>query len=221
MDRQGIAFNLRSALAVFASAVLLIVFVLYVISNGVSAGSVNYSASGQNSYSPAPYTGGGSVSKVFYPADGSTITITDTGAVIKQSPGGNAYRQGWIDPTAINSIYSAADLNGRLMNGQANPYTKSSGQYNYPPANKYGSNVKQSYNQAYSNTSSSASAYSSSSATASASPAVKSANYTQASSAPTNNTLPNTGSGSVLAVGSLAAVFGTIGHFIYQRLRYR
>lgn len=32
-------------------------------------------------------------------------------------------------------------------------------------------------------------------------------------------TLPNTGSGSILGVGSLSAVLGTIGHFIYSRRR--
>ncbi len=38
--------------------------------------------------------------KIQYLADGSTQTITESGAVIKQSPGHSAYREGWVDPNA-------------------------------------------------------------------------------------------------------------------------
>lgn len=51
-----------------------------------------------------PYTGGAPVAKVLHPPDGSTVTITSTGAVIKQGRSGTAYREGWVDPKDIDNI---------------------------------------------------------------------------------------------------------------------
>lgn len=75
---------------------------------------------------PQPYTGGAPIQKVFYPADGSTVTVTSTGAIIKQGQNGNPYREGWIDPNTISSINSASDLIGKIKSGAVNPYTQKS-----------------------------------------------------------------------------------------------
>ncbi len=72
---------------------------------------------------PSPYQGGAPVEKVLHPDDGSTITITSTGAVIKQSPGGTPYREGWVDPNKISDIDSVSDLTGNIRSGNTNPFT--------------------------------------------------------------------------------------------------
>lgn len=204
-----------------------------------------------------PYGGGASISKVFYPADGSTMTITCTGAVIKQSPGGTPYRQGWVNPANIGNINSTSDLKGQIASGSSNPFGTSnscpssgnsqnqSGNNNNNQNNNMNNNVPTPSPQTP-NPSSTSSANATSNATANAtvnltgsgSPANETsqtsanpapANANTSSSAPAQNennsfsgkSLPNTGPGDVLAIGGLATVLGTIGHFIFQRLRYR
>jgi hypothetical protein len=171
----------------------------------------------------SPYTGGASVSKVFYPADGSTITVTCTGAVVKQSPGGTAYRQGWINPATVNDTSSFNDLRGHIMSGSVNPYgnsntscnnsshttmTQSSPQqpvtYTKTKTTKNVTNTNNNYyaqpanNQSYQPSQ----------------PAVQSYNTT-------STKIPNTGAGSVLALGGISTVLGTFGHLFYQRRRFR
>src|SRR5581483_3820409 len=85
--------------------------------------STTSSSTNSSTSAVAPYTGGANIIKVFYPADGSTITITCTGAVVKQSPGGNPYREGWINPANINNYHSASDLDGHIVSGTSSPYS--------------------------------------------------------------------------------------------------
>jgi hypothetical protein len=219
MYKKIIGINIRFVL-VAVVAVLLLAVVSYGTSGYGLAGSVAFSSGNQNYSPPAPYTGGGAVSKVFYPADGSTIAITSTGAVIKQSPGGNAYRQGWVDPNHIIYINSLDDLNGTLKSGDTNPYSTAKSQDFYPPAQTYSKDVIKPNSQAYTSAGSNASDYYSSNSSVSEPSAVKSASYTQPSNTSPNNFLPNTGAGNALAIGGLTAVLGTFGHLIYQRLRF-
>jgi hypothetical protein len=122
----------------FFAVALSIFFVLPLL----IAGLVGRSANAMNGNPPAPYTGGAPVAKVIYPADGSTITVTSTGAVIKQSPGGTPYRQGWVNPSQINNYNTVADMRGHIAYGSSNPYTASNnGPYTQPmPTNNCGNN---------------------------------------------------------------------------------
>jgi hypothetical protein len=199
-----------------------------------SYGSNTYQSSGcSQTNSPAPYTGGASIAKVLYPKDGSTVTITSTGAVIKQSPGGNPYREGWVDPGYINSINSSSDLSGMMSSGSVNPYTQSSQSQNccsnYSNNGNYPSHTY--YNSSYSDgnnaPSASATAYSSSTSdypskpVSYTSPSPTTVTNTAAYSykSPTPSTLPNTGAGNMLTLTGLTTVLGTTGHFIFQRYR--
>lgn len=192
-----------------ALAVLIVIPISLVILLNTRASAMNQA--------PA-YTGGASVSKVFSPAngttaDGSTITITCTGAVIKQSPGGSAYRQGWIDPATIGSMNSSSDLKGHITNAQSSsnvckkPSTTTSTTHKAPPPPQVKSS--QTTNRTSNNTTNNYYSQSQNSQTQAAQPSYSSAK------------IPNTGSGSVLALGGISAVLGTIGHLFYQRLRFR
>lgn len=217
-----------------------------------------------------PYNGGAPVSKVFYPNDGSTMTITCTGAVIKQSPGGNPYRQGWVNPDNARNINTVSDLRGQLASGSTNPFGSNN---NCPTSNQSSSQQPSSNNnQPSSNMPSTTSQTPSASATATAN-ATANANATLTGSSPTTSStstrytsqtpvapvaqnytppapastpaytssssrtytpaaaqnqnnypgksLPNTGPGNVLVFSGIATVLGTIGHFMYQRFRFR
>jgi hypothetical protein len=81
-----------------------------------NAGTTNL-APDPNPTPPPPYTGGAPVSSVTQnPTTGVTQTITATGAVIDQAPGGTPYRAGWVDPNNPNSP---------ILPGDTNPYTSS------------------------------------------------------------------------------------------------
>lgn len=175
---------------------------------------------------PAAYTGGAGVAKYFHLSDGSTVTITDTGAVIKQSPCHTAYREGWINTSGICDIQSAQDLNGHLSSGSSNPY----GSTNFTSCSN---NTQSSSVQQRTQTSTPAAAPQAT-ATANATanvnvnspPAVKAATttaavqptstvVTQPTSAP--KTLPNTGPGNILMLSGATSAVGTIGHWYYSR----
>lgn len=67
---------------------------------------------------PPPYTGGASPVRVEHLDDGSTRTITATGAVIKQGPDGRAYREGWVDPD------KGYDMSTLVPGKDGNPYNQ-------------------------------------------------------------------------------------------------
>lgn len=103
---------------IFLSGVVLLFIIAPLVLVGVISGSAGATSSNQsNSNPPDPYRGGAPVVKIFYPDDGSTVTITSTGAVIKQAKNGTPYRQGWVDPNTIGTLHSADDLNGRIQSG--------------------------------------------------------------------------------------------------------
>lgn len=186
---------------------------------------------------PAPYSGGASVAKVIYPADGSTVTITSTGAVIKQSPGGNPYREGWINPSDICDINVSSDLNGRLRAGSSNPYDTGTGSSSASSCtssqstNNSNQNTKQpaatvnntnTANASVVLAGSGHSAKSSQSSTGQTSSASSNTSKSgQSGSNSSAQSLPNTGPGDVFAIGGVSAVLGTLGHFFTKRLRYK
>ncbi len=199
----------------------------------LAAVGVNASAT---SASSLPYSGGTSIAMVLYPADGSTVTITTSGAVIKQSPNGSPYRMGWINPADIGSINSMADLNGRIISGSVNPYTvQNTAQMSVPTNSTNASTTASSEANVviYRSQPTSVPQYSSSTSTSppanyqtpSTSTTVQSsstvpnqsANMAAAYTNPTS--IPNTGPGNILAIGTLATIVSTVGHFFYQRLR--
>jgi hypothetical protein len=174
-----------------------------------------------------PYTGGAPMAKVFYPADGSTVTVTSTGAVIKQSPGHSAYREGWVSVCYFANINSATDLKGQLASGSSNPYST-----NCQPQQPNSPTTNKSATPQTSSTSSTASATANANVNVAApqTPAVLSSSTSAKPSATTNQNLqgssaaaalPNTGPGNVLAIGGIATILGTLSHFILQRFRFR
>lgn len=189
---------------------------------GIAAGealAMDGNTSGNCSNSTVqPYTGGAPVSKVFYPADGSTVTITKTGAVIKQSPCGTPYREGWVNPNNISGINVYSNI-PQLKPGAANPYVTTSK-----------TTTSQSQNNS-SSSSSKATASANATVNVSSTPVVAAASTTSAHQSGTSSaaasaaantaaTLPNTGPGNVLALGAITTAVGAIGHFLYKtRLR--
>lgn len=177
--------------------------------NGLSGSSAANNCSTGN-VRPSPYTGGAGIARVYYPADGSTVTVTTTGAVIKQSPCGTPYREGWVNPADICGLNSSDNLTGRLAGGSSNPYMNANGQnrtYDYSCGTGTSNN-------------SSSSATTTTTAVQSAATRNNTTSTNTNTSAGKTATLPNTGPGDVLAVGGISAFFGTIGHFLYSR-RFR
>lgn len=169
-----------------------------------------------------PYTGGAPMSKVFYPADGSTVTVTSTGAVIKQSPGHTPYREGWVNVCDFGSIDSESDLNGRLASGSSNPYSNNCQQKQSSSTTNASANTTAApniYNTANANVTLAGSGTTSTTTQNASGQTTKTSSTASVQSQ--GNTLPNTGSGSVVAIGGLATMLGTIGHFVFQRLRYK
>lgn len=200
-----------------ASLVLVGVFVLLTgISLGASAAAMNNTC--ENSY-PKPYTGGADVAKSFHLSDGSTVTITVTGAVIKQGRCDTPYREGWISPSDICDIHSAQDLNGRLSSGSSNP-NGSSGFTGCSTATK-SSSESQTPAKASTSASSTATANATATVNVTAAPAVKAATTTTAVTQPaaTVKTLPNTGPGNILMLSGATSAIGTLGHLYYSRRR--
>lgn len=180
------------------------------------AGISSVGATGSSSY-PAPYTGGAPIVKYFHLQDGSTVTITCTGAVIKQSPGHTAYREGWVNTSTIGNITTSDQLGDQMAAGSSNPY----GSQNV-------CNQSTSSNAAATTTQPSAPAINvTASATASSTttPATSTSStptqpVTTAAAAPVSGkALPNTGAGGVFAIGAVTTVLGTVGHLLYQRFR--
>ena len=167
-----------------------------------------------------PYNGGASVSKFFTEPDGSGVTITSTGAVIKQGPCGTPYREGWVNPNSISGINSSGQI-PKLQSGATNPFTASASTSNSRPSSSSSSSASSSANSSstVSVTSTPATVTSSTSSqqTATAAPTVAAAS----TSAKAATSLPNTGPGNILALGAVTAFLGTIGHFAFQRLRLR
>lgn len=186
-----------------------------------------------NSGFPAPYTGGADVAKFFHLSDGSTVTITVTGAVIKQGRCGNPYREGWINPSDICNIQSAQDLNGHLSSGSTNPngstgFTGCSNSSRASSSQRTPNTVtiinsnsqSQSQSQAQANAGTTASSSSSASnGTSSAQAQSQTPVQTVASSAV--KTLPNTGPGSILMFSGATSAIGTLGHLYYTRRQRR
>jgi hypothetical protein len=181
---------------------------------------------------PAPYTGGADIAKFFHLSDGSTVTITITGAVIKQGRCATPYREGWINVSDICSISSAQDLNGRLASGSSNPYgstsftdcssnTRSSSGQQTAGAVTIVNNNSQSQSQAQSSGSSTQTVASASTRTTSATASVQAATTTAAQPASATKTLPNTGPGNILMLSGTTTALGTIGHFYYSRRNRR
>ena len=170
---------------------------------------------------PAPYTGGAGVAKFFHLSDGSTVTITTTGAVIKQGRCGTPYREGWINVSDICSISSSQDLNGRLSSGSSNP----NGSGNFTACNSNAQTLSPPQRPAGTSTSTQTQSQSQSqSVTVSAAPQVKSATTSQPAAQSTSavKNLPNTGPGNVIALAGAATAIGTVGHWFYsRRSRYR
>lgn len=165
-----------------------------------SAGCNSSSGQSQDQNYPPPYTGGAPVAKVFHLSDGSTMTITTTGAVVKQSRNATPYRQGWINPADIGHINSFEDVRGRLTSGDTNPYVKDSRTVAYQ------------------------SKYSSTSPKAPSPPAT--VTYTAprpqtpaVQPAAAAKTLPETGAGSVIPLAGAITILSTLGHYMYTRRR--
>lgn len=165
-------------------------------SAGCSAGS----AQSQDQNYPPPYTGGAPVAKVFHLSDGSTMTITTTGAVVKQSRNATPYRQGWINPADIGHINSFEDIRGRLASGDTNPYVKDS---------------RTMANQAkYSSTGAKSTAPSHPATAAYTAARPQTAAVQPAAAA---KTLPETGADAVIPLVGVITILSTLGHYIYTR----
>jgi hypothetical protein len=180
-----------------------------------SALAMNNNSSSSNTCSsgfPAPYSGGAPVAKFFHLSDGSTVTITTTGAVIKQSPCATAYREGWVNVSDICNIQSAQDLNGNLSSGSSNP-SGSSGFTSCTTTSNQASTPKPAATQTQTQSQSQSITINN------PAPAVKAATTTsaQAVTAAPAKTLPNTGPGNILALSGTTTAIGTIGHMIYSR----
>lgn len=228
MHLAGISLPYPKRILVLSILVFLTLATLAVTLTDAQAMNATQSSNGSGLNRVQPYTSGAPISKVFYPSDGSTVTVTSTGAVIKQSPGHTPYREGWVNTANINGLNSAADLRGQLASGNKNPYTNNSS-----------NNQSSSHTSSSTATSQTPSASSTSNATANANvmlagSGTTSTPYSQSSSGQTssgssntsaqyqnNNTLPNTGPGNVIAISATATILGTVGHLIFQRLRYR
>ncbi|MBX4201878.1 hypothetical protein KW803_03230 [Candidatus Saccharibacteria bacterium] len=173
-------------------------------------------ASSSDSARPSPYTGGANLARVYYPQDGSTVTVTTTGAVIKQSPCATPYRQGWVNPADINCLNSYSDLSGQMSSGSNNPYSNSvynpNGSCSSSCTNCSNSLPASNVTYSYSN----ANTY-----TTPPQPAAQTVMYPVASNTSTSKggEIPNTGPGNVLALGLVSTFLGTIGHFFYKRYR--
>lgn len=167
-------------------------------SGNCSAGCDSSSTQSQYQNYPPPYTGGAPVAKVFHLSDGSTMTITTTGAVVKQSMNGTPYRQGWIDPADISHINSFEDVRGRLAAGDTNPYVKDS--------------RTMAYQSKYSTTSPKAPSHP---ATVTyAAPRTQTAAVQPVAAA---KTLPETGADGVIPLAGAITILSTIGHYMYTR----
>ena len=167
-----------------------------------------------------PYTGGQSVSRVFYPADGSTITVTCTGAVIKQSTGGTPYRQGWVDPSTISSTNSFDVLRGHIRSGATNPYSSQDVCQHATSSSSTSKNVPTAP-QVKSSKTANKTTYSTTNNYYSQPQSSQPAQSTAQQPVYSNSQLPRTGAGGALALGGICTVFATLGHFFYQRLRFR
>ncbi len=163
-----------------------------------------------NGVHPSPYSGGAGVSRVFYPADGSTVTVTTTGAVIKQSPCGTPYREGWVNTADMSCVNTFSDLSGRMASGASNPYVNS----NSTCANQTSTTTAKPVTTTTTTTSAPVVAN-----TQTASTPQTVATYT--TNAGKSTVLPNTGPGDVLALGGISSVLGGVGHYIFRARRFR
>jgi hypothetical protein len=217
-------------------------FALLVLDLGLGLLRVNASAATP----PAPYTGGAAVVKVLHPADGSTVTITATGAVIKQSPGDTPYREGWVSTCNIGSINEASDLQGQIQPGSSNPFssncnnaqsTSSAAATTTPATNPAVTitNTNQAQAQSSSLPSPTSQAQTQSTPAATQTQTAPAA-QTQAQTAPTvttaastttstsgkgATTLPNTGPGAAVPLVGATSVFAGFGHYFFARRRLK
>lgn len=173
-------------------------------SNSVSCVS---NTGSDNGVRPSPYTGGANLARVYYPEDGSTVTVTTTGAVIKQSPCGTPYRQGWVNPANISCLNTYGELSGQMSSGSSNPYSSNT----YNPNSTYNcGNTQPAVSYTYSSTTTS---------TPAPQPAAQTVVYSTAPTTSKNAAIPNTGPGNILALGIVSTILGTIGHLFYKRYR--
>lgn len=185
--------------------------------NSSSSGNSSSCDMGSSGNFPAAYTGGASVVKVFHLDDGSTVTITSTGAVIKQGRCGNPYREGWLNPANICNVNSAQDINGQLSFGSTSPF----GGKGFSSCS---TNTQQTSNSQPTQTQTQSQSQTVNVLAATTTKAKPSSSQTQqqAQSTPAagKGSLPNTGPGDVAAIGAAAAILATIGHYMFSRRRY-
>src|SRR5580765_43215 len=117
MTQGGLLQSSKKYLPWIAMALLTLLVLLSPKAYAADSGGGRACDSGR----PSPYTNGAPIVRVFYPADGSTITVTSTGAVIKQSPCQTPYREGWINPAKICDLNSFDDLGGMINKTDNNP----------------------------------------------------------------------------------------------------
>jgi hypothetical protein len=191
------------------------------------------SSSGSNSTCgssyPAPYTGGADIAKFFHLSDGSTVTITVIGAVVKQGRCATPYREGWINVSDICGISSAQDLNGRLASGSSNPFGSATfsgcntAQSPANPQNPTTVNIINTNTQTQSQAQGGTGPQTAASATAKTSSATASAQAqvqgAQTAAVSAVKTLPNTGPGNILMLSGTTTALGTLGHLFYSRRR--
>jgi hypothetical protein len=221
---------MKRALMVLAGISLLLISLGMGLSSGralaMNSNSNSNDGSCGNSGYPAPYTGGASVVKFFHLSDGSTVTITSTGAVIKQGRCGTPYREGWINVSDICSTQSAQDLNGHLSSGSSNPNGStgfSSCKATQNPSGQQTGTITIVNNNSQSQSQSSGGSGTQAVATASTktsngTSAVQAASTTATTqSTAATKTLPNTGPGNILMLSGATTAVGTIGHLFYSR----
>lgn len=191
------------------------------LSLGISLNSAlamsNSTVCQDNSF-PAPYTGGADVAKFFHLPDGSTVTITDTGAVIKQSPCHTAYREGWINVADICNIQTGQDLKGQLGSGSSNPF----GSATFTGCNSTTQTTQPARPQFQATPAPTANATANATATVNVTtPALQAAKTTTTTTqnAAATKTLPDTGPGNILMLSGATSAIGTLGHLYYSRRR--
>lgn len=165
---------------------------------------------------PTPYSNGAPIVRVFYPADGSTVTVTSTGAVIKQSPCQTPYREGWVNPADICNLNEFSQLSGMINQSDSNPNPNTPAVHTCISSTPINKPVTTNLVTPVSNTPTYTVVQTNSNSPAAMStiphPVVESAYTTAPSTA-----LPNTGPSGVLAIGGISAALGTVGHFFYRR----
>jgi hypothetical protein len=190
---------LTSKSKAITSILLLLGLPVFIVGVSSNAGAANnYPQPYDNKYS--------SPAKAFHEPDGSTVTITSNGAVVKQSPGHTPYREGWVKPQQVNNINSYNQI-PKMAYGDKNPYVNN------------GTSANQSTSTTTRTTYITTTATPTQTTTTYQQPSTTSTTPVTTTAATSTQSLPNTGAGGVLAIGAIATVLGTISHLFYQRFR--